>query len=351
MKRNVILVILAGLSLLLAQVALSQNESTGPSMVELWQKSGHANPQSSSFTHWNDEGEIPVSCAACHSGEGFRAFHGIDGSSVGVIDKPVATGGVVDCATCHDDGVKQLEQILFPSGAAIAAHDGSATCLTCHQGRQSGPDLDQRTTGLPDDEVNSELSFVNPHYALAAATLFGTEVKGGYEYPGRDYAGKFSHVEAYSTCIDCHDPHSTQVTLDNCTSCHTVDALRDIRTSKLDFDGDGDVTNGIYAEISALHEKLLSAIEAYAETVSEAPIAYAKQYPYFFHAETEPTYANRYNAWTPALLRAAYNYQFIGMDKGAYAHNPHYAVQLLHDAITDLADRTNTTNIEIGPRP
>lgn len=351
MKWSFTATILVALAFLSTMSGNTQEKAPGPSLVELWQQSGHGNPQSSSFTHWNDEGEIPVSCAACHSGEGFRAFHGIDGSAVGVIERPIATGGVVDCATCHDDGVNNIASIRFPSGAEITPAEGTAICLTCHQGRESGASVDQRITGLPDDEVNPDLSFVNPHYAVAAATLYGTEVKGGYEYPGQDYVGQFAHVEAFSSCIDCHEPHSSQVREESCTSCHQGAELRAIRTSKTDFDGNGDVTSGIYTEISELNAKLLSAIEVYAAEIADAPIAYAGQYPYFFKADTELTYPNRYTSWTPALLRAAYNYQFVTMDKGAYAHNPHYSVQLLYDTITDLAGRCEGIDIELGQRP
>lgn len=45
---------------------------------------------------------------------------------------------------------------------------------------------------------------------------------------------------------------------------------------------------------------------------------------------------NRYQSWTPRLLKAAYNYQFVAKDTGAYSHNPHYAIQLLQDSMTDL---------------
>ena len=40
----------------------------------------------------------------------------------------------------------------------------------------------------------------------------------------------------------------------------------------------------------------------------------------------EAKYPNRYKAWTPRLLRAAYNYQFVTKDPGAFAHNPTYAI-------------------------
>jgi len=46
---------------------------------------------------------------------------------------------------------------------------------------------------------------------------------------------------------------------------------------------------------------------------------------------------NRYNAWTPRLLRAAYNYQFATKDPGGYAHNGKYILQILYDSLEDLS--------------
>ena len=43
-------------------------------------------------------------------------------------------------------------------------------------------------------------------------------------------------------------------------------------------------------------------------------------------------------AWTPRLLRAAYNYQYIQKDPGVFAHNPMYAAQVLYDALEDLGE-------------
>ena len=47
---------------------------------------------------------------------------------------------------------------------------------------------------------------------------------------------------------------------------------------------------------------------------------------------------NRYRSWTPRLLKAAYNYQVVSKDPGAYTHNPTYALQLLHDLRAFRAD-------------
>ena len=49
-----------------------------------------------------------------------------------------------------------------------------------------------------------------------------------------------------------------------------------------------------------------------------------------------PGNTTAYNAWTPRLLRAAYNYQYSVKDPGAFAHNPLYVMQFLYDSIKDV---------------
>ena len=58
-------------------------------------------------------------------------------------------------------------------------------------------------------------------------------------------------------------------------------------------------------------------------------------YPYFFVdkdgdgavSEGEAAYPNRYQSWTPRLVKAAYNYQLVAKEPAIFAHNPHYALQ------------------------
>jgi len=38
---------------------------------------------------------------------------------------------------------------------------------------------------------------------------------------------------------------------------------------------------------------------------------------------------------------AAYNYQVVAKDDGAWVHNPAYAIQLLHDSIVSLAEQVD----------
>ena len=50
----------------------------------------------------------------------------------------------------------------------------------------------------------------------------------------------------------------------------------------------------------------------------------------------EAIYPNRYQSWTPEVLRAAHNYQLAHTEPAAWAHNFAYMAQLLYDSTEDL---------------
>jgi hypothetical protein len=79
--------------------------------------------------------------------------------------------------------------------------------------------------------------------------------------------------------------------------------------------------------------------------VAGTPLVYDSQaYPYFFIdtdgdgmvTEGEAAFPNAFNAWTPRLAKAAYNYQVSLKDPGEFAHGGKYIIQLLYDSIEDL---------------
>ncbi|MHA3976975.1 polyheme membrane-associated cytochrome C [Halovulum sp. GXIMD14794] len=320
-------------------------QQNAESIVAEWAASAHAKADAEAFTHWNDEGEIPAECALCHAGSGFRDYYGLDGSPVGEMSGPHAIGGVIDCDTCHADGVAAISEVTFPSGVVLPAPENNATCFTCHQGRQSGTGIAGAVEGMELDTVNADLGFMNPHYLLAASTLHGAQANGAYQYDGKSYAGRFDHVEGVDSCTDCHSPHSLEVAQEECATCHKVDDPRSIRAGVTDWDGDGDSGEGLSGEIATLLEQLKPAIITYASETAGTPMVYSgSSYPYFFIDtdadgevdDGEATFPNRYASWTPRLLMAAYNYQFAAKDPGNYAHNPHYVLQVLIDSIDDL---------------
>lgn len=327
--------------------AAQAQEADASTILEAWMASPHGNAEAEAFKHWDEEGEIPGGCAYCHSGTGFLDHIGADGSAAGSVESMIETGSLVDCDTCHAPEAQQLAAVTFPSGIEITGIEKGGMCMVCHQGRESTPSVNEALAGMDDDAVNADLGFVNVHYRAAAATLLGTEVKGGYEYEGQSYMGRFAHVPPFSACTDCHDPHALTVDTAPCAGCHMTEELDAIRAGATDFDGDGDVAEGIAMELERLHGLLLAAIQSYAAEVADAPIVYADAYPYFFAdtnadgvaGDDEAAFPNRYLSWTPRLLRAAYNYQFVAKDPGAFAHNPHYALQLMYDSIADLGSQ------------
>ncbi len=318
-----------------------------------WSESGHADRESLSFTYWDDDDPpvIPIGCAKCHSNYAFLDFLGEIGDTPGEVDREPLVGSVVSCTTCHNPTAHTMTQVMFPSGAEVTALGTEATCLICHQGTRAGADVDEAIAGLDVDTVSEDLSFINVHYAIAAATQWGGDTKGGYEYEGRSYVGFYEHVSGYTTCVECHDAHSLQVNPQDCTPCHygVVDRedFIDIRVDRTDYDGDGDTEKGIAAEIATLQTALLQAIYEYAVQVVEEPIFYSPDsFPYFFALDPDDDpgpgdvhFGNRYMSWTPRLLRAAYNYQFSRKDGGNYTHNPRYVLQLLYDSLEDLGER------------
>ncbi len=316
-----------------------------------WASSPHANAESEAFRHWDtdDPAEVPVACAKCHSTLGYLDFLGADSSAPGVVDGPAQLGTVVECAACHNPAASEKTSVIFPSGVEVMGLGDEARCMECHQGRASKATVDAsiEQAGLtPEDldAVSEDLGFTNIHYYAAAATQYGNIAMGGYEYDGKSYDARFEHVAPYETCVDCHDAHTLELKLDDCSSCHgnlnTPEDLLNVRFlgSLVDYDGDGNIEEGLYFEIETMRGVLYEAMQVYAAEVAGTALVYDEvAYPYFF-ADTNGDGAGdgRYNTWTPRLAKAAYNYQVSLKDPGRYAHGGKYVIQLLYDSIEDL---------------
>jgi hypothetical protein len=320
---------------------------------------GHFNVTEEAFRHWDEDGEVPGSCSRCHTADGLPFF-----AEQGV-NIAVEPSNSLDCATCHTDLAEftflEITEVRFPSGAMVSfAPEGEADdnnlCLSCHQGRESTVSVNTAIAraGVGDDEVSDALTFRNIHYFAAGASLFGTEVQGAYEYEGMEYNGRFMHDgEEAVTCTDCHDAHTGENDLNLCEDCHEdVEAPEDVRLIRatedidlIDYDGDGDAEEPIADEIQALEDALLVEVYRYAAEVVGTPIVYdSHSHPYWFidtnaNGVADPDEVNRdnrYVTWTPNLLRAAYNYQYIAKDPGVFAHNADYALQVLYDSLMSI---------------
>ena len=313
------------------------------------QDNGHFNGGAQTFRHWDEEGIVSSACAKCHTAGGLPQF-----LNEGVITSQIPSNGF-RCSTCHDNlsvySLYSTGTITFPSGADLGFSEDSASnlCLNCHQGTESTFVVNRVIEGFVIDAVIENAAIRLMHGYVAGATLFGTDAKGMYEYPEREYMGQFLHTEGFGECISCHDKHALEINKTTCSGCHQVDEPSLIRFGDaIDYDGDGDITEGIKGEIETLHTALYSAIQSYALGTIGVPIVNnSDSPPYFFTDENnngqfdpeEPAFTG---TWTPRLLKAAYNYQYVLKDPGIFAHNAKYAIQVLIDSIEDIGGDVST---------
>ncbi|MEJ2413635.1 MAG: hypothetical protein P8Y34_11700 [Anaerolineales bacterium] len=279
-------------------------------------------------------------CSRCHSADGLPLYV----TQGAEINQEISNG--FQCSTCHGGGEfparYAVESVTFTSGNTVARAEGdeSGLCTTCHQGRESGLSVEKAVEGVAANTVLEGQRFINVHYFPAGATRYGADSGVGYEFPGKTYVGFFEHVDGFQGCTDCHDAHELEVKTDTCFTCHAgKDSVDDIRMSDVDYDGDGDVEEGMYGEVETLKEALYAAMQAYsANTAGVDGIVYdAHSYPYYFNDAGES-----YSTWTPSLLEAAYNYQYVTKDPGGFAHNGKYIVQLLIDSVQAVGGSTSS---------
>ncbi len=338
---------------------------------------GHFAGNTMPFRDWDFDADgnpsytVPFGCVKCHTAQGLPTFLADGGTTVVTPNGTTSTTGVQSlpssngfmCSTCHNEAAwperYAVASVVFPSGKAASlggkdadgkfvADDGNL-CISCHMGRESTASMNAALGGKDLDVVDPGVRFKNIHYFAAGATLFGGDVQGAYQYEGKEYVGQNMHADEagkMNKCQDCHDVHALEPKVETCETCHdTTDPLT-IRESEVDYDGDGDVTEGIAGEIQTLSDALFAQIQVYA-TANGGDISYdGHAYPYFFGAD-----GKQYATWTPRLVKAAFNYQYSQKDPGAFVHNPKYVMQFLIDSIEDLGGNVSTYTRPEVPAP
>ncbi len=321
---------------------------------------GHFAGNTEPFRHWDSEeegnGVVPFGCVKCHTATGLPDFLAAGGSTmvsasgattiVGLSPAPASNGFA--CATCHDGANfpdrYTVNSVVFPSGKTVSyggkdadgnfLPDDSNLCISCHQGRESTTSMNAGLRGKDLDTVDAKIRFKNIHYFAAGATLFGADAQGAYMYEGKEYVGLNLHASEEgkaNKCQDCHDAHALEPKVESCETCHDTTDPTTIRETDVDYDGDGDVTEGISGEVATLAEALYAQMQSYSEAHGGAITYDSHAYPYFFGAD-----GKGYATWTPRLVKAAFNYQYVQKDPGAYVHNPKFVIQFLIDSIEDL---------------
>ena len=113
----------------------------------------------------------------------------------------------------------------------------------------------------------------------------------------------------------------------------------------IDYDGDGNTSEGIYDELVGLRDKAAGAASPVRQGARHADLLFGRT--------AIPTGSSTPTATAPARpprrcprtgSRAgprawcgpAYNFQLASKDPGAFAHNAKYVIELLHDAVADV---------------
>ena len=329
-----------------------------------WAKSGHGDITAEAWRHWDEDGAVSSRCAKCHGPQGNDdpkpdvGFLEYAATGANTLAAPLPLG--IDCVNCHQTfptiysnlaqfGLPEgaLEPVSFPSTEEASLYSSSNICLVCHQGRESGKDVQDE---IDADDGEGPYSFTNIHYYAAAASFFGGETVGGFQYVGEEYRPRNtfpSHPDDFSNCVGCHmrnaeggEMHTWEPAVDSCISCHDGTSFETL----------GGSPGQNYTNIQALLPELYAAIQAYAATEITGPngedgwpITYnASRYPYWFDED-----GNGYRQFDAKLLPAAYNYQVGLKDPAGFVHNGTYLQQLFHDSIVDLG---GSTSVEVPGR-
>ena len=335
-----------------------------------WAQSAHADTSAAgAWAHYNwtedgagtrNDGSATSSrgaCQMCHTTSGAIAFMTASEKGTGynppLSFDPDFAPEMLLCSGCHTDSRGYLRK---PGPITVHYDDvppftfpdlaGSNICMTCHTGRESGGSIKNST----DDFSNK--SFVNSHYLTAGATVFSVS---GYEYdvdgnPGTDdYANVFfvhdqiGINDPLSTgiegpCVGCHlsstqshlfmpvthdgSGHITAITSTVCSECHS---------------GSFSINAGILDSLKTGYHDALAALEG---ALSIRGYTFLGRHPYFSAKD-----------WTAAGdpsgkhdMGAAFNYNLLEHDPGAYVHNRIYVKRLIFDSI-DWVDNSNLDGV------
>ena len=331
-----------------------------------WAQSAHAGriatdaPDTETvWGHYDWDSASRASCARCHTTTGIMNFLSGPGSYAAANNDfshlEAGQNELLYCWGCHSDagtGALRNPGAIIESYAAATAGAAPAivsypdvaasnVCMGCHLGREVGQNVKN------DTDPDGVRSFINSHYLAAGGMVFN---EAGYEYDVYTNYGYHQNVgvgNAQNTgtagpCVTCHmssaEPHKfdvvekdangaiTAVTSTTCANCHAGLTPAALESTKEEF-----------------HHALVELEEA----LAEVGIYYYGAHPYFYSApyvvggtNTAFTdWAGVYGlaAWK-VVMGAAFNYNLIHHDPGAYAHNAEYSLQLIADSIDFISD-------------
>jgi len=340
-----------------------------------WAQSAHADTTAAgAWAHynWTEDGmslrndasdsSNRRSCQRCHTTSGVQAF--MKANETGTAYSPPLAFDpnfkpeMLLCNGCHTDGRGALQQpgaitVQYTGVQPITYPDldGSNICMVCHTGSESGEAISNRTGDF------TNISFINSHYLAAGGTMFAVV---GYEYdvdgdPGtNDYASLNIH-----SFIGVDDPLGTGIE-GPCVGCHLT-SQETHHLEPVDHAVSGTVTaitstvcaechNGVFTLDAAAVDGVRVGFEAalavlYTELYNDG-FLFFPAYPYFYNTPPPGPPSIWLTNWLSAgdtdttgettgknNMGAAFNYNLLHHEPGAYVHNRLYTKRLIFDSI------------------
>lgn len=256
-------------------------------------------------------------CVRCHTTEGFveeqvKGRTLTQGETDRIVKDAIARDKGISCDACHGsraDGTFDLrdrQPLRMPKGEL---------CGSCHNG-QTVVFADFRDRGEMIRHPTREM-------------LLGT---AGSESPGHATWTDTAHSGFEDQCVACHyDPevagatHTFAPQVATCAQCHAGLGTFN-RPSANDWDGDGNVAEGIQGEVRGLQDRVKAAL------VVNPEITFTAGGFFEYGAATD----HKLTGATEAEKRAAYNWYSVEYDGSAGVHNAARAVQLLQRSYREL---------------
>jgi len=313
-----------------------------------WAASGHGDTRGRGFVAANFK--ALSGCVQCHTAPGFIAYSTAKASAAWGSSADSSLG-VLSCDACHSDlktGALRSATPLKPYPNDGYLNPDLATsnlCVRCHSGVQSGRSIKALAAAGADF---SNQTFTGSHSSAAAGILLKS---AGYQFGFRNYSNSwhFKHdkigINGYKAygydsgsagpCVGCHmssaNNHSfssvardasgviTSLTGGACGSCHSGPAYLDA------------------GRMNAREAKFAAALAALQKVLEGRGIYYSDTAPYFFRSAGDTTPGNAVTNWGNAdTMGAAFNFNLLQHEPGAYAHNMIYSKRLVYDSIDYL---------------
>lgn len=315
------------------------------------------------WVHYDFKGANRQACQRCHTSTGFMNLAADPEGYDPADNEFTATGEqreMLYCWACHTSNAGDIRDPgVFNSTAPYDAPadriagvpdiGGSNVCMACHSGRESGQSIKDSTDDFTDK------GFVNSHYLAAGGVLYRT---AGYEFDGMTYENTsyFIHdhigtalameTGANGPCAGCHmrtdeghlllpvkkdaGGHITEITAygQTCSRCHGYE-------------------EGLLEDLNELEEGFGAALEALRTALEGKGFVFLGGYPYFSNTDwttvEDPTGKDN--------MGAAFNFNFLLHEPGAYVHNLQYTRKLIYDSIDFLDDGLLNGSVEstLGP--